>query len=72
MRALWAVQAGTAVSSRVRRGVPNSVNLIRCADRLSRHCVVERWDCTVAAARFDLAATHTLALAEVHGSKHAG
>ena len=72
VRALWAVQAGTAVSSRVRRGVPNSVNLIRCTDRLSRHCVVERWDCAADAASFDIAAMHTLALAEVHSSKHVG
>jgi 3',5'-cyclic AMP phosphodiesterase CpdA len=72
VRALWAVQAGTAVSSRVRRGVPNSVNLIRCTDRLSRHCVVERWDCAAHAASFDIAATHTLALADVQSSTRAG
>ena len=28
-RPMWVVQAGTAVSSRVREGVPNSVNLLR-------------------------------------------
>lgn len=70
-RALWAVQAGTAVSSRLRRGAPNSVNLIRCADRLSGHCVVERWDWAVASARFELVDSHTLALAEAPASKHA-
>jgi 3',5'-cyclic AMP phosphodiesterase CpdA len=31
-RAAWAVQAGTAVSSRVRPGVPNSVNVVRWGD----------------------------------------
>jgi hypothetical protein len=41
-----------------------SINLIRCTDRLSRHCVVERWDCAADAARFDIAAMHILALAE--------
>jgi len=40
----WIVQAGTAVSSRVRRGAPNSVNVIRY-DALQRRCRVERWDC---------------------------
>lgn len=39
-RNVWAVQAGTAVSSRVRGRVPNSVNLLR----LDAQGVVERWD----------------------------
>ena len=56
----------------MRRGVPNSVNLVRCADRLSDACVVERWDCAAGAARFERAASHTLALAPVAGSTHAG
>jgi 3',5'-cyclic AMP phosphodiesterase CpdA len=44
-RSVWAVQAGTAVSSRVRGGIPNSVNLIRYAGaERPRHCTVERWD----------------------------
>lgn len=44
-RAVWSVQAGTALSSRVRRGAPNSVNLIRYAGTGgARHCIVERWD----------------------------
>jgi 3',5'-cyclic AMP phosphodiesterase CpdA len=44
-RRMWAVQAGTAVSRRVRPGVPNSVNLIRWGDPLPPgRCVVERWD----------------------------
>ena len=29
VRPIWAVQAGTALSSRVRGGIPNSVNLLR-------------------------------------------
>jgi 3',5'-cyclic AMP phosphodiesterase CpdA len=41
----WIVQAGTAVSSRVRRGAPNSVNVIRY-DAALRQCRVERWDCS--------------------------
>lgn len=44
-RPLWAVQAGTAVSSRVRDGVPNSVNLLRWgADAAPGCCWIEQWD----------------------------
>lgn len=49
----WGVQAGTAVSARVRDGVPNSVNLLRCGGGvLPRRCVVERWDFVAASGRF--------------------
>ncbi len=44
-RPMWAVQAGTAVSARVREGVPNSVNLVRWGGQLpAGRCVVEQWD----------------------------
>jgi 3',5'-cyclic AMP phosphodiesterase CpdA len=44
-RPMWAVQAGTAVSSRVRDGAPNSVNLLRWgADSPSGCCRIEQWD----------------------------
>ena len=44
-RPMWAVQAGTAVSSRVRDGVPNSVNLVRWGcDAPAGRCLIERWD----------------------------
>lgn len=45
-RRMWAVQAGTAVSSRLRHGANNSVNLIRYADgqRPDWTCSIERWD----------------------------
>ncbi len=44
-RAMWAVQAGTSVSSRVRDGMPNSVNIVRCgADAPDGCCVIEQWD----------------------------
>ena len=54
-RPIWVVQAGTAVSSRVRNGVPNSVNVIRYtpAERPQR-CLVERWDHDASAQRFTL------------------
>lgn len=43
---LWAIQAGTAVSSRVRHEVGNSVNLIRYYGQAAqrREAVIERWD----------------------------
>jgi predicted phosphodiesterase len=44
-RDIWTVQAGTAVSSRIRERVPNSVNVIRCNGAIgTRECIVERWD----------------------------
>ena len=44
-RRMWCVQAGTALSSRVRREAPNSVNLIRYhASQPGLPCAVERWD----------------------------
>jgi predicted phosphodiesterase len=48
-RPVWVVQAGTAVSDRIRPGVPNSVNVIRwepgniSTDALGT-CSVEQWD----------------------------
>jgi 3',5'-cyclic AMP phosphodiesterase CpdA len=44
-RPMWAVQAGTAVSSRIRGGIPNSVNLVRWGSGISEgRCLIERWD----------------------------
>jgi 3',5'-cyclic AMP phosphodiesterase CpdA len=44
-RRVWAVQAGTAVSSRIRHDSSNSINLIRYGfEDAPLHCVVERWD----------------------------
>jgi 3',5'-cyclic AMP phosphodiesterase CpdA len=54
-RNVWAVQAGTAVSSRVRDGIPNSVNLIHyVGTERPRRCVVERWDHNAAGQHFVL------------------
>lgn len=64
-RRLWCVQAGTALSSRIRREAPNSVNLLLCdpaahppAGRL------ERWDyrSAGAAGRFEVAHSSELVL----------
>lgn len=72
-RALWAVQAGTALSTRVRSGAPNSVNLVRYDPRaVSRDCVVERWDCDAGADRFERVAAHTLPLADNDAPAHVG
>ena len=52
-RPLWAVQAGTAVSSRVRPAVPQSVNLLRWdAGTRPGCCLIERWDHSAPAGRF--------------------
>jgi len=54
-RDIWTVQAGTSLSSRIREGIANSVNLIRCDGAQSpRHCTVERWDYTAASDKFEL------------------
>jgi hypothetical protein len=56
------VQAGTAVSTRVRQGAGNSVNLIRYPDnRLPRQCLLERWDCAEPELGFQCFSAHTLA-----------
>ena len=48
-RPLWVVQAGTAVSSRVRSGMPNSVNLVRWGEHAAPGCcLVEQWDFSAA------------------------
>ncbi len=66
---MWAVQAGTAVSSRVRPGAPNSVNLLHaeCASG-HRRCRVERWNYSAADQRFVLAQSDGLDLAVPAGT----
>lgn len=60
-RRLWCVQAGTAVSSRVRPEAGNSVNVLRHGDA-ARAAHVERWDFDAAQQAFVLATRQTLAL----------
>ena len=44
-RRVWAAQAGTALSSRIRHDSNNSINFIRYGfENAPLHCVVERWD----------------------------
>ncbi|MBC7620430.1 MAG: metallophosphoesterase [Candidatus Saccharibacteria bacterium] len=55
-RPIWAVQAGTAISSRVRRGAPNSVNLLRWGKAATQgRCRIEQWDFSAADQAFALA-----------------
>lgn len=63
-RDAFAVQAGTAVSSRVRAGFPNSVNVVRLAmSGDARACRVERWDYAAAGKAFECAKVFPLSLA---------
>ncbi|MFS2056055.1 metallophosphoesterase, partial [Variovorax sp. CT11-76] len=61
-RPMWAVQAGTAVSWRVRAGHPNSVNVVRRDDG-AHACMVERWDYAAERQAFVLADAVRLSLA---------
>ena len=69
-RPIWAVQAGTAVSHRLRAEAGNSVNLLRitsgaakpagAGSTTARALQVERWDHTPATQRFERVAVHPL------------
>lgn len=60
-RAMWAVSAGTAISSRVRHDAGNSLNVIRTLpDTFPRACIVEQWDYDAAFASFRLVVEHRL------------
>jgi len=63
-RPAWCVQAGTAISSRVRPEAANSVNVLRhgATSGGARHGVVERWDYVASLERFEQVALHELAL----------
>jgi 3',5'-cyclic AMP phosphodiesterase CpdA len=60
-RPVWAVQAGTALSWRIRAEADNSVNLIRHDGRA--RCTVERWDYMPGSERFERASVQQLAFA---------
>jgi len=63
-REVWTVQAGTAISSRIRDEIPNSVNMLHFAGAtLIRECGVERWDYNAASSSFELHTRQVLPLA---------
>lgn len=52
-RPMWAVQAGTCVSRRVRAGAVNSVNVLRWGGETAPGCcLIEQWDYTAATQAF--------------------
>jgi len=64
-RPMYCVQAGTALSRRVRHNTPNSINVIRWqppSDGAARLCNVERWDYDLADARFEMTHPYELKL----------
>ncbi|OUM03989.1 metallophosphoesterase family protein [Variovorax sp. JS1663] len=65
-RRVWCVQAGTALSTRLRADAPNSVNLLRfgglAAADSPRRCVVEQWDFSARCNAFRCARVHELVL----------
>ena len=72
-RPMWAVQAGTAVSSRVRDGVPNSVNLLRWGRAApAGSCLIERWDYAAVSRTFVQAAVTEIQPAHSGGPTHEG
>lgn len=65
-RDIWTVQAGTCVSSRIREGMTNSVNIIRCnGHQAPRRCDVERWDYSPTLGKFEQHTTEALTFNDV-------
>lgn len=70
-RRMWCVQAGTAVSSRIRREAPNSVNLLEFeVDTDGLRCCVERWDYQKVGSSFELAHSSVLDLQQQSFEQH--
>ena len=62
-RRLWCVQAGTSLSTRLRAGVPNSVNLLRYGGAgQPASCLLERWDYQAGSGQFECANATVLLL----------
>jgi hypothetical protein len=62
-RRVWAVQAGTAVSARIRHEADNSVNVVRYeVQGAARRALIERWDYRERTGVFELERSHDLEL----------
>jgi len=61
-RHAWVVQAGTAVSHRVRGDVPNSVNIIEHTPGAAPACVLQRWDFDAGSGTFQRFSDQALSL----------
>lgn len=69
-RSVWSVQAGTAVSSRVRWDAPNSVNLLRYDPATTPgECRAEMWNFSVTGDEFVLAEKVDMLLAPQAGAR---
>jgi 3',5'-cyclic AMP phosphodiesterase CpdA len=67
-RRIWCVQAGTALSTRVRQEAPNSVNLLRYdAGSPPLQCQLQRWDHVAATGRFEVVQSSALLLDRANG-----
>jgi 3',5'-cyclic AMP phosphodiesterase CpdA len=65
-RRVWAVQAGTAVSARIRREADNSVNVLRYeAQNGARRASIERWDYRESSGLFERQSAQLLELDRV-------
>jgi 3',5'-cyclic AMP phosphodiesterase CpdA len=61
-RRVWSLHAGSALSRRLRSGVPNSINFIRYGAQPALACTVERWDYDARASQFACVSAEQLEL----------
>lgn len=68
-RRVWSIQAGTAVSRRLREGIPNTVMLLEAlsGERHGRLCRCETWQCPPEGGAFRRVASQLLALSPLRG-----
>ena len=68
-RRVWSIQAGTAISRRLREGIPNTVMLLEglSGERHGRLCRCETWQCPPEGGAFRRVASQLLALSPLRG-----